>query len=260
LPGLDWPWLRHLWGVRVKTHQALPAPASRHKRTRNKQEKKGFVVSQMAQLTPNVMRRKELKTVFLPIRFKGGIDNSPFSLFSSRGFREWKRAVSLYWGVVINKRRQNKTTLNKTGRRLYYRRFCSAVAVYTVLLLSPSEGLYRAEGQEELHVIYIYASFASFPLVSCVCMCVCVCVCVCLCVLACVCVCVSVYVRDSVCVYVFVRLCVHVRVRAVCTYAIRHKGTVVLLNPPKRTCAVAVYTVLLIRPAAPQLQYNCAYL
>jgi hypothetical protein len=62
--------------------------------------------------------------------------------------------TSGYWGVVINKRRQNKTTLNKTGRRIYYRRFCSAVAVYTVLFIRPPEGFFWAQGQEELHFVY----------------------------------------------------------------------------------------------------------
>jgi hypothetical protein len=31
---------------------------------------------------------KRAKTLFLPIHLKGGIDNLPISLFSSRGFRE----------------------------------------------------------------------------------------------------------------------------------------------------------------------------
>jgi hypothetical protein len=45
---IDHGCMRHLWGVRVMTHQALPAPASRHGKTSNKQEKKGSVVGQMA--------------------------------------------------------------------------------------------------------------------------------------------------------------------------------------------------------------------
>jgi hypothetical protein len=52
------------------------------------------------------------------------VDRGVVRLFSHEGWH--------YWGIVINKRRLNKVTLNKVSTRQHVkhlRRFCSTVAV-----------------------------------------------------------------------------------------------------------------------------------